>query len=107
MEILYIIFLTLSIRYYIDVIISVIRLPYAQAFVFINAETGCLYSDVSHEILLHGEEIPPRLLSLSQLSVAMVNRLMDRADLLHHLDVSRVVTVLYLRPVASSFQSRL
>ena len=103
MEILYIIFLTLSIRYYIDVIISVIRLHYSQAFVFINAETGCLYSDVSHEILLHGEEIPPRLLSLSQLSVEMVNRLMDRADLLHHLDVSCIIAIFYLRSVASPF----
>ena len=70
---------------------------------FINTETGGLDSDVSHKILFHREEIALRLLGLGQLEVEMVNGLMDGSDLLHHLDVSRVIAIFYLRPVASPF----
>ena len=46
-------------------------------------------------------------MSLSKLSVELFNSVMDSRDLLHHLDVSRVVAVLNLWSMTSLLQSSL
>ena len=81
--------------------------PDPKTFVFIDAKTVGLDADISLKVLLHRQQVSLGLLSLGQLGVEMVDGLVDGADLLHHLDVSRVVAVLYLGSVASFLQSGL
>ena len=58
---------------------------------FVNTETVGLHSDVILEVPLNGQELALGLLSLGQLGVELVDGDVDGADLLHHLDVRRVL----------------
>ena len=58
---------------------------------FVNTETVGLHSDVILEVPLNGQELGLGLLRLGQLGVELVDGDVDGADLLHHLDVRRVL----------------
>ena len=74
---------------------------------FVNSEAGGFDSNVTLKIPIYGQQVSLGFMRLSQLSVELLDSVMDGGHFLHHLDMSRVVTVLNLRPVTSLLQSGL